>query len=197
MAAFFSRIPHHRPVKTIEQLNENFSFYSPNFLVDEWSNINNPIINRVKHRIDLVNHSIFRKDTIDDILRMMNDGGVWLDYDNNINHLIERDEKVYFLEGFFSYGAFGFALRKDWRHSISVKNLIVNYSRSGFIDTVRRDYMRGKEETQMTEPQSISLNCFVGVAFIIVVCGFVSITEALFEICREKYCNMKTESYQS
>ena len=122
--------------------------------------------------------------TYQQIMEKLESEHIFIEFDTCIEWLQTQDERVYILDGFFSNAAYGFALRKDWKHAESVRKRFVEYGRSGILDQIIRKHNPKKRETIARDSAPIQIKSFLSVVIVTGVCGLAAVLVAIVDFMR-------------
>ena len=109
----------------------------------------------------------------------------WIGYSENLETLQRKIPNLYILDGYFTFYASGFAVRKDWPYAEAVRKKFIEYSKNGYLYHVQQPYKKSSSQKSVRDSSlSLGIGEFSELLVIVSCVGFLSIVVTLLSSLR-------------
>ena len=190
LAAFFTVVAETRPVRSIEDIHESrFNAAAITALATYFQGLDNERLNQLmsakRIAFEMVRNDSDEEYTLKHIREKLESDHIWIASSPVMKWLKQRIPDLYTLDGYFTFSAYGFALRKDWQHSERIIDQFVRFGETGFFYKIARKYekdIQGGRKKGGNRPIGID-GFFEFFTFLFVIAAFSSCL-AIAKYCR-------------
>ena len=186
LAAFFSENVPNRPLRSIYDIpNSKYNAVAFQYEREFLEASNNEVLRQLTHQKRIIYDLEYNKP---DEKRMaalietkLNSGLVWIAVSTQIDQMKRRLPDLYFLDGYFSYVGYGFAMKRDWKWAYPIKKRFMRFGRNGLFYKLKQAYAGtlSKERTSKSS-KAIDVDGYFELLLVMLVVGAMSSLLTIF-----------------
>ena len=200
LAAFFAENAPERPLASILDIPNskyNVATYSSDkkFLERTYNEELILLMQRNRVNFDVPFGRVSDPKTLALIEQKLRSDHVWIAVGTQIEELRRRIPDFYFLDGYFSYLGYGFAMRKDWKYADQVERKFTQFGRSGMFYKMQQAYAQKKPNSGvMKRSKAIDIDGYLELLYVMVILGALSSCITVFQMVVFKWKKSRRNS---